>query len=161
MRIIWIDIIIKLNLTLKFFLSSFRNKRSNNGVPFDLYVETLVVTDYTVFDDHKIRAGSTDSNKVMSHMRVYFAHLFNGIAQRYLNSADSDLRIFVKLSNYLFLNNLTESNWTSSTLYGVPGNPTYDGKEVVNSELVLGALKDYINSLSLSFSFDHAIGFFK
>ena len=146
-------------LSQKNFFS--RIKRSNNGVPFDLYVETLVVTDYTIFNDHKVLAGSSDSNQVMTHMRVYFGHLFNGIAQRYLNSADSDLRIFVKLSNYLFLNTEAESNWTSSSLHGVPGNPTYNGKEVVDSGLVLSALKDYLNSLTFAFSYDHAAGFFK
>ena len=94
-------------------------------------------------------------------MRVYFAHLFNGIAQRFLNSADSDLRLLVKLSAYLFLNNEPESSWTSSALHGVPGVPTYEGKEVVNAKLVLDSLKQYLESQTLSFSYDHAIGFFK
>ncbi len=120
-----------------------------------------MVTDYTIFNDHKRFSQANDANKVMFHMRAYLAHLFNGIAQRYLNSADQDLRINIKLSNFLFLNTEAESVWSSPALYGIPGVPTYEGREVVNSKSVLDAFKDYISALTLSFNYDHAIGFFK
>ena len=54
-------------------------KRAVNGQPVNLYVETLIVTDLTVFEDHKRFAQSTDTNVVFQHMRIYFAHLINGV----------------------------------------------------------------------------------
>ena len=135
--------------------------RTEENQQFDLHVETLVVTDYTVFNNHKTFARSNDSSKVMTHMRVYFAHLFNGIAQRYLNSAVSDLRLSVKLTSNFFLNTEAESSWTSSALHSVPGVQTYEGKEVVNAKLVLDSLKEYLESMTFPFSYDHAIRFSK
>jgi hypothetical protein len=44
---------------------------------FDLYVELLVVTDPTVYEDHKRYSGSNDSSLIFSHMRTYFAHTIN------------------------------------------------------------------------------------
>ncbi len=103
-----------------------RVKRSNNGLPFDLYIEFLVVTDESVFEQHKIFAGTTDPILVTLYMKAYYAHLLNGVRRRlsfdnllyffYLSviikvnrrfqnslNSDADLRITVKLTNYLFL----------------------------------------------------------
>ena len=55
----------------------------------------------------------------------------------------------------------TDSQWASTQLHGVPGVPTYNGKPVVLAENVLDALRNYVNSLTLSFTFDHAVGFFE
>lgn len=120
-----------------------------------------MVTDYSIFKDHKVFSRTEDATQVMTNMRVYFAHIFNGVAQRYFNSADVDLVIIIKLSNFLFVNTEGESAWTSSTLNGVPGYPTYEGKEVVNSMSVLTSFKNYITSLTASLSYDHAIAFLK
>lgn len=57
-----------------------RTKRSNNGVPFELYVETMVVTDKSIFDDHKRFAQTDDNAKVFLHMKAYFAHFMNGVS---------------------------------------------------------------------------------
>ena len=51
-------------------------KRSTSGGPINLYVETLLVTDCSVYADHQIFANSTDQNVVFSHMKIYFGHLF-------------------------------------------------------------------------------------
>jgi hypothetical protein len=56
-----------------------RFKRSNNGVPFELYCETLVVTDKTVFDTHKRLAQIDNVDLVFLHMKAYYAHLMNGV----------------------------------------------------------------------------------
>ena len=48
-------------------------------MPFNLYVETLVVTDKTVFDDHVRLAQTNDTALVFLHMKAYFAHYMNGV----------------------------------------------------------------------------------
>ena len=80
-------------------------KKSNNSQPIPLYVEVLLVADLSVFNDHKQFAGTNDTNQVFMHMKIYYAHLMNGVNQRYVNSfsTDPDMRIYVKLTNYLFL----------------------------------------------------------
>ena len=77
--------------------------RSNNGVPFELYLELLIVADTTIYEDHKVYAQSTDENLVLIHMRAYFIHYVNGINQRYVNSftTDPDMRITVKRSGLI------------------------------------------------------------
>lgn len=56
-----------------------RQKRALNGKPVILNVELLVVTDSSVFNDHVRFAGTTNTNQVFSHMRIYFAHLIHGV----------------------------------------------------------------------------------
>lgn len=74
-------------------------------MPFELYLDLLVVTDLSIFEDHKKYAGTTDTNKVFLYMKAYYAHLINGVSQRYTNSfaSDPDMRLTVKLANYLFI----------------------------------------------------------
>lgn len=58
-----------------------RTKRAQaNGQPFDLYLEVLVVTDYTIFVDHKEYAQTDDVSLVFLYMRTYFAHYINGVS---------------------------------------------------------------------------------
>jgi hypothetical protein len=52
-------------------------------------------------------------------------------------------------------------NWTNPSVVGEAANPTYNGREVILMTPTLTAFKDYMNSLTLSFDFDHAIGLFK
>lgn len=54
-------------------------QRSNNGVPFDLYLEVLAVADHSVYDDHQRFAQTTNMNLVFIHMKAYFSHYFNGV----------------------------------------------------------------------------------
>ena len=55
-------------------------KRSLNGQPFNLFIELLVVTDLTVFQDQSTFAQSTDTNIVFTYMKAYFAHYINGVS---------------------------------------------------------------------------------
>ena len=52
-------------------------------------------------------------------------------------------------------------NWTNPSIVGEAANPTYNGRDVILMTYTLTAFKDYMNSLTLSFDFDHAIGLFK
>ena len=52
-------------------------------------------------------------------------------------------------------------NWTNPSVVGEAANPTYNGREVILMTPTLTAFKDYMNSLTLSFDYDHAIGLFK
>lgn len=53
--------------------------KSLNGQPIQMNVEVLVVTDSSALQSHQIYAGTTDQNKIFAHMRLYYAHLFNGV----------------------------------------------------------------------------------
>jgi hypothetical protein len=55
----------------------------------------------------------------------------------------------------------SQSQWTNEQLYGVTGVASYNGRPVVLADRVLDAFRDYVNSLTLPFSFDNAIGFLK
>lgn len=68
-------------------------------------VELLVVTDSTVFDNHRKFIGSSNTDVVFLHMRHYFAHFIHGVNQRYQISLKEDphIRINIVLTNFLFL----------------------------------------------------------
>ena len=85
--------------------SAITKARSVAGQPLSLYVETLSVTDESIYNKHKILSGSSNQNVIFEHMRIYYAHSFNGVNQRYANSfaTDPDLKILIKLTNFLFL----------------------------------------------------------
>lgn len=62
------------------FHRSSRSKRAQaNGQPFDLYVEVLVVTDYSIYQDNIEYAQTSDVNLVFLYMKTYFAHYINGV----------------------------------------------------------------------------------
>lgn len=48
--------------------------------PIKLYVELLLVTDRTVFEDHKRFARTDETDLVFLHMRTYFSHFINGVS---------------------------------------------------------------------------------
>lgn len=59
-----------------------RAKRSrvlDNGQAVNLFVETLIVTDRSVFIDHQRYTKSADPNVVFEHMRIYFSFIINGV----------------------------------------------------------------------------------
>ena len=89
---------------LKFKKRQF-NLDSSTTPPVELYVELLVVTDRSVFDDHKRFAQTNDNEVAFLHMRTYFTHFINGVNQRFQNSFanDPDLRVTIRLKNFLFL----------------------------------------------------------
>ena len=77
----------------------------NNKEPIQLFIEYMIVTDSSVFNDQIRFSQTNDTDLLFLFMKSYFAHYVNGINQIFLNSFhnDNDLRITVKLSNYLFL----------------------------------------------------------
>jgi hypothetical protein len=82
-----------------------RVNKKNPRRPTNLFIEMLVVTDESIFNDHKRFANTNDTAQVFMHMKIYYSHLLNGVNQRYANSFvnDADLRIHVRLTNFLFL----------------------------------------------------------
>ena len=50
-----------------------------NNQPIQLYAKVLVVTDLTVYQSHQIYARTTDMSQTFAHMRLYYAHLINGV----------------------------------------------------------------------------------
>lgn len=75
-----------------------------NGQPINLYVELLVVADPTIYTDHQKMLQTSDSSLIFQSMKVYYSHFFNSVNQQYQNSlsSDADLRINIKLKNFLF-----------------------------------------------------------
>lgn len=47
--------------------------------PVELYVELLLVTDRTIFEDHKRYVQTDDNDLTFLHMRTYFTHYINGV----------------------------------------------------------------------------------
>ena len=83
-----------------------RIRRSDsNGLPFKLYLEVLVVTDYTIYDDFTRYAQTNNTDLVFLYMKNYFAHYINEVNQRFQNSFgnDPDVRLTIQLKNYLFI----------------------------------------------------------
>lgn len=57
-----------------------RERRSqSNGQAFSLYVELLVVTDHSIFEDHRRYTQTNDTDLIFLHMRTYFAHFVNEV----------------------------------------------------------------------------------
>ncbi len=75
-----------------------------------MYVESLVVTDETIYDRFKFITGSTDNNIILENMKIYFAFFIYSVNLIYKNSLayDPDLNIFIKLRNCIFLTVILE-----------------------------------------------------
>ncbi len=58
-----------------------KQKRNSADKPIDLYVEKLVVADYSVFQSHQIYANTTNTDLVLLHMRIYFSHVIYGVSK--------------------------------------------------------------------------------
>ena len=133
-----------------------------NGQPINLYVELLIVADQTIYQDHKRFLQTNDSNLIFENMKIYYSHFFNGVNQHYQNSlsSDPDLRLSIKLRNFLFFTNYT--SWTDNTKYGVAGQLTYNGKEVLIATQSLSAFSSYMETnIALPFTYDMAVSLFK
>ena len=57
----------------------------NTTQPVKLDVDTLLVTDLTVYNDHRRFSGSNDQNVVFLHMKIYFLHLMNGVFEYFFS----------------------------------------------------------------------------
>ena len=44
------------------------------------YVEHLVVCDVTIFNEHSRFVQTNDKDVVFENMRIYFAHVINGVS---------------------------------------------------------------------------------
>jgi glucose-1-phosphate cytidylyltransferase len=77
------------------------------------YVELLVVSDYTVFEDQKALTSTNDVNIVYERMTIYFTHLISGVNLRFLNTLknDPDLRINIGEKRIDVIDSRAE-NWT-------------------------------------------------
>ena len=47
--------------------------------PLSLFVETLVVTDDSIYNKFKTLFGTNDQNTIFEYMRIYYAHQMNGV----------------------------------------------------------------------------------
>jgi hypothetical protein len=56
------------------------------------------------------------------------------------------------------LKNANASPWTYSSNVLAPGNPTYNGLDVIRASASLNAFATYMNNLTLPFDYDIAIG---
>ena len=93
-------------------VSSNSSKKQNNiksaadgSPPVQLYVETLLVVDHSVYDKIVQLTGLTNQNSIFQYMRIYLSHIMNGVNQVYQKSLenDPDLMISIRLCNFLFL----------------------------------------------------------
>jgi hypothetical protein len=101
--------------------------------------------------------------------------------QRYQNSLVTDPNLYLTISatNLLvytvrlltFLNflklllfnsqNASSTPWTNTTLCGVSGISTYNGRYTLLADSSFASFSSYMNNLSLSFSYDHAVAVFE
>jgi hypothetical protein len=98
----WLFFLIK----FYFFILRFKPQlKSINGQPASLTAETLVVAELSVYNMFQKFFGISDQGLTFEYMRVYFSHTFTGVNLRYQNSLakDPDLRITIRLTNFLFL----------------------------------------------------------
>ncbi|RNA12828.1 flocculation FLO11-like [Brachionus plicatilis] len=132
-------------------------------------VETLLVVDPTVYEDHKAFLQTTDDTAIFDHIRTYYAHTFNGsyVDDKYQRSleSDPDLRLRIRLIHVLiitkiYIENRVESTWTDVNIVGETGNEVFNGKEVILSRLTLNELQSFVDRQGLTFEFDHVIGVF-
>ncbi len=56
-----------------------KEKRAVNGAPTNLYVEFLIVTDVTIYQDHAKFTGSTNKDTIFNSMKIYFSFLMNAV----------------------------------------------------------------------------------
>ncbi|CAF0730538.1 unnamed protein product [Brachionus calyciflorus] len=139
-----------------------KQKRAVNGQPITLNIELLVVTDLNVYTNFQRLVGSTNSQIVFSVMRHYYAHLINGVNQRYQISLanDPDLRINIILTNFLFLTDPNDQQWLSVQASGDLNFPTYNGRETLVIDKAFQNFANYMNSKTFPFQYDHAAGLF-
>ena len=75
-----LTIIIRILLSLNDLKKRIKRSRVlDNGQAVNLFVETLIVTDKSVFIDHQRYTKSADPNVVFEHMRIYFSFIINGV----------------------------------------------------------------------------------
>ncbi len=56
-----------------------RHSRSLLGQPLQLYVESLIVTDETIYNEFKKILNSTDQDLIFEAMKIYYSFLVYGV----------------------------------------------------------------------------------
>lgn len=62
---------------------------------------------------------------------------------------------------YFIFQTEAESFWTDPSLVGISSVSSYRGRQVITTNRTLEAFKNFMNTLSVPFNYDHAIGLFK
>lgn len=95
-------------------VNNIQNKERAAGVTV-LDVETLVVVDNSVYLDHKAYLNSVNDIDIFQHIRTYYAHMLNGVNDKYQFSFENDpaIRINIKLMDVLIytVNKLKILRW--------------------------------------------------
>ena len=127
-----------------------------------MYVETLLVTELSFYNNVKKYTGISDQVILFEYMKIYLSHVINGVNLRYKYSLlqDPDLKLVVKLTNFLFLTESADIQWANASLVGDPKYPTYNGNEVILAKKTLHAFTSYMNSKKFNFEYDHAAALF-
>ena len=68
-------------------------------------VETLVVIDHSIYDEHKKYLETDNEEQILNHIRLYYIHSMSGVNDKYQNSLENDpeLRINIKLVHILII----------------------------------------------------------
>ena len=56
-----------------------RKKRDASQQRVDLFIEYMIVTDTTIYNDNVRYAQTNDTNLVYLYMKAYYAHFANGV----------------------------------------------------------------------------------
>ena len=144
-----------------FFQSNANATVSSRPNNFDL--ETRVVTDLSILEQHKIIANTLDNGIAFNNMRIYYSHLLNSVNNIFQKSLsmDPDLRINIKIVHFLFAEIPNHSLWALNSIVGMNVKSPYNGKETLNSKYALDSFKVYLNNLNFPFTYDIAVGFIK
>ncbi|CAF0856252.1 unnamed protein product [Brachionus calyciflorus] len=137
--------------------------RIGGSGPIVFECETLIVTDPSIFEEHKRISNSVDQNYVFGQMRIYFSHLMHAVNQKYQNSFanDNDMKMNVKLTNILIITKQAEAPWGDKSIVGDPSNPTYQGQDVLVGTPTITRFRSFMNSKMFPFEYDHAMGLIK
>ncbi|CAF0917232.1 unnamed protein product [Brachionus calyciflorus] len=149
-----------LKMNVKNWASFDESIRPNDSFPLELTIELLIVTDYSIYQNFKKFTGIKDQKLLLTYMKIYFSQFANGINFKYLNSFkdDTELRLTVKLKNFIFSINSNDSDWSDPKKVGFKEIHTFKSKEVILADEALGALAQYLNKKNLNFTYDHAVG---
>ncbi|CAF0715919.1 unnamed protein product [Brachionus calyciflorus] len=139
----------------------YRKKRNFKENPQIAYIRLLIITDPSIYEQHKKFLKTDDDTKIFKNILHYYALTIDGVNHKYQNSFenDPDLRIIVNLENVLILTDKSQSLWSNSEEVLVKGFKTFKGKEVI-SRKSLDLFSNYVESLNLNFEFNHAMGVF-
>ncbi len=62
-----------------------RKKREAKQKTIDLFIEYMIVTDTTIYNDNVRYAQTNETNLVFLYMKAYYAHFVNGVTKTSLS----------------------------------------------------------------------------